>query len=81
MILPNIALSTEVRSSLNSNYMEQSLGLRYSLRHTTFILQTSFYAPFAIYHRKIRRLFFSDPGQLCTSLIDVGIYITKQQHS
>ena len=44
-----IALSTEVRSSLNSDYIEQSLGLRYSLRHTTFILQTSFYAPFAVH--------------------------------
>ena len=47
-----IALSTEIRSSLNSDYIEQSLGLRYNLRHTTFILQSSFYAPFAVYCRR-----------------------------
>ena len=38
-------------SSLNSDYIEQSLGSRYSVRHTTLILQTSFYAPFAVYRR------------------------------
>ena len=45
------ALSAGVRSLLNSDYIEQSLGSRYNVRHTTFILQTSFYAPFAVYRR------------------------------
>ena len=56
-----IALSTGVRSSLNSDYIEQSLGSRYSVRHTTFILQTivfTLHLPYIVEYSVI----FSNPG-------------------